>query len=72
MVRSLDTLDTSAKKTGISTEKNSAIGLRRDHKMYRRITGHIIGTCKKQNELLHRYAAADYRRTRGLKKETGS
>ena len=30
-VRSLDTLDTSAKKIGISTEKNGAIGLRRDH-----------------------------------------
>ena len=72
MVRPLDTLDTSAKKIGISTEKNSAIGLRRDHKIYRHITGHIIVTYKKQNELLHRYAAADYRRTRGLKKEAGS
>ena len=71
MVRSLDTPDTSAKKIGISTEKNSAIGLRRDYKIYRHITGHIIGTYNKQNEL-HRYAAADYRRTRELKKETGN
>ena len=58
-------MDTSAEKIGISTEKNSAIGLRRENKIYRHITGHIIGTYKKQNELLHRYAAADYRRTRG-------
>ena len=72
VVRSLDTLDTSTRKIGISTEKNSAIELRRDHAIHRHITGHIIGTCKKQNELLHRWAAAEYRRTRGLKKETGS